>query len=227
MSVRAMSSSKNRSGMGKRLPPFRFILLGVRRLEVFASPVGRGLAPPPSFGFSPVGPDALIGPLAGFCARGISPLHPILAFPLGGRWHGEAVTDEGADFGLGLLYAERFRRPGGGAGFRPAGRVTFPAMGKSPKDRRGRLRMSASRSYSPYPRTPLRGTRTCEGVQNFRRAKSEWLIQIPAGPLGPGFPKIAIDAVHVLRLALPSQRFRCVSWREAQGPPLPKIGRCP
>ena len=28
-----------------------------------------------------------------------------LAFPLGGRWHGEAVTDEGADFGLGLLYA--------------------------------------------------------------------------------------------------------------------------
>ena len=29
------------------------------------------------------------------------------AFPL---WHGEAVTDEGADFGLGLLYAGRFRR---------------------------------------------------------------------------------------------------------------------
>ena len=47
-----------------------------------------------------VGPDALIGPLAGFCARGISPLHPILAFPLGGRWHGEAVTDEGAGFGF-------------------------------------------------------------------------------------------------------------------------------
>ena len=172
MSVRAMSSSKKRSGMGKRLPPFGLFCRGVRRPEVFASPVGRGLAPPPSFGFSPVGPDALIGPLAGFCARGISPLHPILAFPLGGRWHGEAVTDEGADFGLGLLYAERFRRPGGGAGFAlrgevlsqrwestqwprppslaPSGQFTLRIAG-------GRLRMSASRSYSPYPRPPITG----------------------------------------------------------------------
>ena len=29
-------------------------------------------------------------------------------------------------------------------GFRPAGRVSFPAMGKKPKDRRGRLQMSTS-----------------------------------------------------------------------------------
>ena len=64
-----------------------------------------------------VGPDALIGPLAGFCARGISPLHPILAFPLGGRWHGEAVTDEGADFGLGLLYGRDFAAPAAGQVF--------------------------------------------------------------------------------------------------------------
>ena len=35
------------------------------------------------------------------------------AFPLGGRRHGKAVTDEGADFGLGLLYTGGFRRPGG------------------------------------------------------------------------------------------------------------------
>ena len=56
---------------------------------------------------------------------------PLKAFPLGGRWHGEAVTDEGAispqslplggkvppkgadegaGFGLGSLYAGGFRR---------------------------------------------------------------------------------------------------------------------
>ena len=125
------------------------------------------------------------------------------------------------------------------------------------KRHRGRIRWATAppRPIGCFPRTPLRGTRTCEGVQNFRRAKSEWLIQIPAGPLGPGFPKIAIDAVHVLRLALPSQRFRCVSCRarppgraafgcckkvvgaahraarlssnrrETQGPPLPNLGR--
>ena len=45
-------------------------------------------------------------------------------------------------------------------------RGTFPAMGKHPKDRRG--------------------TRTCWILQHFRRAKSEWLVSIPAGPLGPG-----------------------------------------
>ena len=52
------------------------------------------------------------------------------------RWHGEAVADEGADFGLGLLYAERISPP--------RRRVSFPAMGKKPKDRRGRLQMSTS-----------------------------------------------------------------------------------
>ena len=58
-------------------------------------------------------------------------------------------------------------------GFRPAGRVSFPAMGKKPKDRRG--------------------TRTCWILQHFRRAKSEWLVSIPAGPLGPGRMENCVD----------------------------------
>ena len=63
-------------------------------------------------------------------------------------------------------------------------------FGPSPPDRGSR------------PRTPLRGTRTCERKQNFQRAKSEWLFAIQSGPLGPGFPKIAFGAIQILRLAL-------------------------
>ena len=55
------------------------------------------------------------------------------------------------------------------------------------------------------PGPPLRGTRTCQVLQNFRRAKSEWLVPITAGPLGPGIPKIVVGAVPLLRLALPSR----------------------
>ena len=51
----------------------------------------------------------------------------------------------------------------------------------------GRLRMDTLCPYSPYPGPPLRGTRTCWILQHFRRAKSEWLVSIPAGSLGPGW----------------------------------------
>ena len=37
-----------------------------------------------------------------------------------------------------------------------------------------------------FPRTPLRGTRTCQVLQCFRRAKFEWHSAISFGPLGPG-----------------------------------------
>jgi len=46
--------------------------------------------------------------------------------------------------------------------------------------------MSADALIFAFPRTPLRETRTCWILQNSRRAKSEWLVWIPAGPLGPG-----------------------------------------
>ena len=37
-----------------------------------------------------------------------------------------------------------------------------------------------------FPRTPLRGTRTCQVLQCFRRAKFEWLSAVQSGPLGLG-----------------------------------------
>ena len=39
---------------------------------------------------------------------------------------------------------------------------------------------------------------------------------------GPESAKFRTFAVQDLRLALPNQRYRCESWREAQGPPLRK-----
>ena len=77
---------------------------------------------------------------------GISPPAPSQAFPLGGRWHGEAVTDEGAGFGLGLLYAE---------GFALRGEFLSQRWERNQRIAGGRLRMSAPRSYSPYPQTPI------------------------------------------------------------------------
>ena len=73
-----------------------------------------------------------------------------------------------------------------------------------------------------FPRTPLRGTRTCQVLQCFRRAKFEWLSAVQSGPLGPGYTKILTTALSELRLTLPSQRSWCVSWREPQGAPLRK-----
>ncbi len=47
-----------------------------------------------------------------------------LAFPLGGRWHGAAVTDEGAGFRLNSLYAGGFRRLRAASDFARGGKVT-------------------------------------------------------------------------------------------------------
>ena len=114
---------------------------------------------------------------------------PPKAFPLGGRWHGEAVTDEGAmierffvgpDALIGLLDGS-FRRvvspPAGGDLLCPWRQSRQNAPG-------GRLRMSAPRSYSPYPRTPFTGVTPwtlCgpSGAQN-----QECLGAVPSGPTG-------------------------------------------
>ena len=64
-----------------------------------------------------------------------------------------------------------------------------------------------------FPRTPLRGTRTCWILQHFRRAKSERLPAFYSGPLGPDCSRIAAVAVPPSRLAWSSQRFRSVSRR--------------
>ena len=44
----------------------------------------------------------------------------------------------------------------------------------------------------------------------FRRAKSEWSLAIPSRPTGAlGLQKFRVYAIPQLRLALPSQRYRC------------------
>ena len=85
----------------------------------------------------------------------------------------------------------------------PCGARYFPSDGKAPKGLPGdgsgwTLRVHIRLPYplcrfatSPLtggvgPRSPITGTRTCWILQHFRRAKSEWLVSIPAGPLGPG-----------------------------------------
>ena len=59
---------------------------------------------------------------------------PLKAFPLGGRWHGEAVTDEGAGFGLGSLYAGGFRRLRAASSFAHGGKGTKTPPGTRPMD---------------------------------------------------------------------------------------------
>ena len=71
-----------------------------------------------------------------------------------------------AGFGTGFI-------PRGG--FRPAGRVSFPSIGKKPKDRRGRLtspsETSSLRLQFVLPRTPVYGGYPYTLMQDFRRAK--------------------------------------------------------
>ena len=88
--------------------------------------------------------------------------------------------------------------------------------GRNRQERRCRPCLHAALPLEP----PLRGTRTCEVEQNFRRAKMERLSAVPSGPLGPGFAKIAAAAAPQPRLALPNQRLRC-GFRRRGGCPHP------
>ena len=97
------------------------------------------------------------------------------------RWHGEAVTDEGAGFGLRLLCAGEFRRLRAASDFAHGGKVTKTPPGPTPLIK-GRCPEGAEGIGTgsdehfvlivAFPRTPLRGTRTCHVLQCFRRAKS-------------------------------------------------------
>ena len=91
-------------------------------------------------------------------------------------------------------------------------------------NRQKRLRRSCLHVARPLE-PPLRGARTCEVEQNFRRAKSERLSAVPSGPLGPGFAKIAAAAAPQPRLALPNQRLRC-DFRRRGGCPHPPAPKC-
>ncbi len=98
------------------------------------------------------------------------------------------------------LCTGKFRRLRAASDFARGGKVTKTPPGTAPDEHFVLI--------VAFPRTPLRGTRTCQVLQYFRRAKSEWLSAIPSGPLGPGFAKIRTGAVKGVRLALPNQRSR-------------------
>ena len=81
----------------------------------------------------------------------------------------------------------------------------------------GRLRMDTSCPYSPYPRSPITGDALLFDVAEFPARKNGVASALPSGPLGPGFAKIAADAVQKLRLGFPNQRSRC--WIRRRGGP--------
>ena len=67
-------------------------------------------------------------------------------------------------------------------GFRPAGRVSFPAMGKKPKDRRGTAQDGHFVSIFAFPPDPRYGGYPLQWAEHFRRAKSGVL---GGGPVRP------------------------------------------
>ena len=95
------------------------------------------------------------------------------------------------------LFAGEFRRLRAATYFAHGGKVGKTPPGTAPDEHFVLI--------VAFPRTPLRGTRTCQVLQCFRRAKFEWLSAVQSGPLGPGIPKIETNAVPVPRLALLSR----------------------
>ena len=89
-------------------------------------------------------------------------------------------------------FAGVFRRLRAASDFAHGGKVTKTPPGTAPDEHFVLI--------VAFPRTPLRGTRTCWILQHFRRAKSEWLLSFHSGPLGPGFAKFKPNAVQQLRL---------------------------
>ena len=164
-----------------------------------------------------VGPDALIGPLGGSFRRGVSP--PAGGDPLCPWRLVVAMAQATFSWPFGPIHLEsaclRFRLTAKTAPaplflLFPANPLRWASPGVTTdweKRHRGRIRWATApaRPIGCFPRTPLRGMRTCEGVQNFRRAKSEWFFTITSGPLGPGCSKIAAGAIPRLRLAWPSR----------------------
>ena len=166
---------------------------------------------------------------------------PKKAFPLGGRWHGEAVTDEGAiierffvgpDALIGPLDGS-FRR----GSFAACGRQGSSALrggflsGRPERNQRGaraRLRMSASRSYSP-PLDPILRRLPLEVGRTFpaRKIRSAWVRFLP-GHWALGLWKIGVGAVPLLRLPFPNQRPEAVFRRRgAQCAPAGRSGTGP
>ena len=124
---------------------------------------------------------------------------PLKAFPLGGRWHGEAVTDEGAMIERFFVGPDALIGPLDGS-FRRG--VSPPAGGEFLSQRwernqriaggRGRRALRAHRTA--YPRAPITGV-TPSAWQKISGAQNqECLGAIPSGPTG-GLPVLKLQSV--------------------------------
>ena len=131
---------------------------------------------------------------------------PLKAFPLGGRWHGEAVTDEGAMIERFRFLAGRFRRLRAASDFLNDEKVTK----ESPGD-------AADGHFVPIG--PLTPGPPFTGVTPWARQKSSGAQNLsggskfPSGHWALAFAKIETGAVPLVRLALPNKRYRYVLCR--------------
>ena len=159
--------------------------------------------------------------------------HLSKAFPLGGRWHGEAVTDEGAmierffvgpDALIGPLDGS-FRRgispPAGGEFLCPWRQRNQNATGDGSDERFALI--------FAFPRPPFTGVipwarQNPSGAQN-----QECLSAVPSGPTGGlSGKKIVAGAFPLLRLPSPNQRPGAVFRRRgAQCAPAGRSGTGP
>ena len=119
-----------------------------------------------------------------------------------GRWHGEAVTDEGAGFGLGLLYA---------GGFALRGEFLSQRWERNQRIAGGRLRMDTACPYSPFPGPHYGGYpfewAKISGAQN----RSDW-SESPPGHWALSLQK------------LPPARFHSRAWLCRANAPGPNPG---
>ena len=168
------------------------------RSKAFFFSVGAVSSPPENLPFLRRG-GTLGRPKAFPFSVGAAPCGRPKAFPLGGRCpSAHTGADEGAGFGFVRFPQGGFRRHlrakscrwrGGCAPKRACGRsaggdLLCPWRQSRQNATGGRLRMSAERSYSPYPRTPLRGLPLgrCAALP-ARNTRSAWVPFRPA-PLG-------------------------------------------
>ena len=75
-------------------------------------------------------------------------------------------------------------------------RVSFPAMGKKPKDRRGTAQDGHFVSIFALPPVPHYGGYPLEQAESFRRAKSEWVSEFPPGHWALGLQKLPLLRFH-------------------------------
>ena len=108
----------------------------------------------------------------------------------------------------------RFRRLRAASDFARGGKVTKTPPGTAPDEHFVLI--------VAFPRTPLRGTRTCWILQHFRRAKSEWRSEISTGPLrrrGFRIPRFARIGQSSLTPSLLLSNANPLRWALRWGPP--------